>query len=184
MYSVQRLRHSLNANWYIYLVLDLAAVSLLVRLLLSKPVQIYILSIEKELVILFLNLLNIKTINISYNTFIVIHNNIMTIRIVPSCSGIYAVVVFVSSALLMPRISLRSKINAIIIYAPLVFFGNIVRIVSIIAIGSAFGPQAMNIAHNYVGTIFTVTLFATLWLDWFYRSTVALRRNRTIKQIR
>ena len=80
------------------------------------------------------------------------------------CTSTIFTAIFVSAVAAWPSTA-KEKLRGIAIVVPFLFLINLVRIVSLFYIGSAF-PKFLNLAHFFLWQIFLILLTIGLWLLW------------------
>jgi len=171
------IRDSLTRHWYETIILIIIIVSVLASLVYKSPLGHRLLAFERAIVESILTLLGVRVFPMTYNSVLVVKgSNVMTLKIVPSCSSAYPIIAFVVSALLLPRIRLHYRLQALLLYVPLIFLLNILRIVVTVVLGLYLGVEKVQVFHDYVGTLIGIVVFGGMWIYWLNTALVDVFR--------
>jgi exosortase/archaeosortase family protein len=156
-------------HWYVDLAVTLVVVSIIAHLIPYTRLGVALLSAEADSIMRLLGVAGYRTLKIGASSFIVLGSRVLTVRIVPLCSSLYGLLTFAASALLLPGLPLRARMQAAL-YMLLYYAVNITRILAGILIGLRWGLRAFSIYHNYFSILIILVSFAALWTHWFYTS--------------
>lgn len=99
-----------------------------------------------------------------YKNFVVV-NNFPPIEVSAECSGIILLLMFPLVILLMPHVSLPHRLAALL-FLPLLFAGNILRISIDALIGIHTSPDTLIFFHNTVGQVFIFAWAIMIYILW------------------
>jgi len=158
-------------HWYVSFATAFIVATIVIWIIFETPLNRALLEHELGLSAFLLDKIGFKSISIDYNILLVYGGRyVVTVVFTPACSAVYAAIVFVLTAILIPNIGVRQKLNAILVYAPLIFIVNVLRILFLVVIGSLYGIYSLKLFHNYGSTLFFLIIYSILWVDWLYRS--------------
>jgi len=100
------------------------------------------------------------------------------------CTG-WKSMLFVSALILsVPRVPAKKRLWGILIGLPIVYIGNLARILAVVLIWSAYGPAAANVFHDYLWQAGMISLVLAIWISWLVYvgriETTLLKRFRKI----
>jgi exosortase H (IPTLxxWG-CTERM-specific) len=87
-----------------------------------------------------------------------------SVSILNVCNGLEATAIFFATVLAFPT-SLKSKLIGIAIGYPLIFFINLIRIITLFVIGFKL-PNIFETAHYYYAQAFVILATIAIWLFW------------------
>lgn len=93
-----------------------------------------------------------------------IHYGTFSCRVIPECTGIDLIGLFVAAVGAFPS-SWKSKVIGLALGLPTLFALNLIRMVALVHVGSRW-PSALDVAHLYVAPLIVLTATLTLWLMW------------------
>ncbi len=89
--------------------------------------------------------------------------------IIPDCTGWKSMLFLFALVMAVPRISLRKRALGLALGMPLVWFANIARIVSVVALQGSLGTETALLLHDTVfqlGLVGIVLVSWGIWLLW------------------
>ncbi len=160
-------------HWYIDIIIAVFVVSLAASLFFHSWLGLAAIEEEKYLLMLILHHMGIEALDSGPARLLVVGGgHVFTIIIVPVCTGLYGVIVFLFVAIALPFIPLRRKLVAALVYIPLLITFNIARMVIGVLVGIHYGLRAFELYHGTFSTVLTIIVFAILWTHWFYNSVM------------
>jgi exosortase/archaeosortase family protein len=90
--------------------------------------------------------------------------------IIPDCTAWKSMLFLFALVMAVPRIPLKKKAMGLAIGLPLVWFANIARIVSVVALQGSLGTETALLLHDTVFQLGLVGMVLTLWGSWFLLS--------------
>jgi len=174
------IRSSLRRHWYETIIIIIAVVTVLSSLVYRSPLGAKLLALERMVVEAILSSLGVRVFTLTYNSLLVVRgSNVLTLKIVPSCSSAYPILAFLLSAVILPRIRAHYRLQAVLLYVPLIFFLNVLRIVVTVVLGLYLGVEKVQVFHDYVGTLIGIVVFGGMWIYWLNTAlTDVFRRHR------
>lgn len=100
----------------------------------------------------------------TYANGAIVSSSDFTFRVTPECTSIIFTGIFISIVLAWPS-KIREKLIGIAIGIAVLLFLNLVRLITLFYIGSAF-PDFLDIAHFFLWQILMILLTIGLWLLW------------------
>ncbi len=91
------------------------------------------------------------------------------IGIARACTGYRSLFALIALIFAVPRIKIRKKLNAIIVFTPILMITNIIRIYTTLLIGSKIGIRSFEFVHTFLWRetlIFLIILLWVIWLAW------------------
>jgi len=159
------------SHWYVAFATAFIVATIVIWVILETPLKRILLGYELRLSAFLLDKLGFKSISIDYNILLIYGGRyVVTVIFTPECSAVFASIVFVLTAVLIPNIGVRQKLNAVLVYAPLVFTVNVLRMMLLVVIGLLYGIYSLKLFHNYGSALLFLILYSVLWVDWLYRS--------------
>jgi len=161
----------LFSHWYVAFATSFIVATIIIWVILETLLKRVLLEHELGLSAFLLDKIGFKSISIDYNILLVYGGRyVVTVVFTPECSAVFAIIVFVLTAILIPNIGVRRKLNAILIYAPLIFVFNVFRILLLVVIGLLYGIYSLKLFHSYGSTLLFLIVYSILWVDWLYHS--------------
>jgi len=158
-------------HWYVAFATTFIVATIAIWIILETPLRRVLLGYELGLSAFLLDRIGFKSISIDYNILLVYGGKyVVTVIFTPECSAMFATIVFVLTAILIPNIGVRRKLDAILVYAPLIFTINVLRVLLLLVIGLLYGIYSLKLFHDYGSTLFFIVTYSILWVDWLYRS--------------
>lgn len=83
----------------------------------------------------------------------------------PECGGIILFSMFIIGIFLIPGFDIKHKLSALL-FVPILFFGNIIRIVLGIVVGYKYSINAAVLFHNSIGQVLMFLVIIVCYVIW------------------
>jgi len=91
------------------------------------------------------------------------------VGIARACTGYRSFIALAALIFAVPRIPNKKRLLGLIVFAPILFFTNIVRVVSTIWIGATFGLDWFELTHTFLWREGLIALILLMWVVWLLR---------------
>lgn len=106
----------------------------------------------------------IGTPAIPYQHFLVVPN-LPVLEISAECSGVVLMMIFPLIIFLIPGINIRHRLGSLL-FLPILYFGNLLRIVLDVQLGLAYGTTALEFFHDTLGQVFIFLWAIIVYIVW------------------
>lgn len=113
---------------------------------------------------------------------IILQNFEKPIGIARACTGYRSILALTALILATPKIKWKKKLRGILLFAPLLFMLNIVRVYTSVLIAELFGEKWFEIAHTILWREGLIALILILWTLWLLNEKGKLKQ--TIKKVK
>jgi exosortase/archaeosortase family protein len=109
-----------------------------------------------------------------------------TFFIGPDCIGWKSVLAFIALVLATLGASMKKRILGIAIGVPLIYLGNLARIIIVVLVERSYGLEAARVFHDWLWQAGLIALVLLLWLAWLGwerlhpRAVSSLKRHKHI----
>jgi len=150
--------------------LAIIASTIFLELLTFTPLYRIVIIYETHLMTWIYSILKISYVVQGENviTLYRIGKHVITLVLLPSCTGVYAITTFLILISLTPAPQGTNRIRALALGMAILFTANILRIAIAGIVGIELGYNAFMIFHEIFGGAAMLLISATLWLDWLY----------------
>ncbi len=100
----------------------------------------------------------------------------------PDCTGWKSMLCFLALVLATMGATMKKRAAGLVIGIPLIYAGNLARIVGVVLLEDAYGPEAAMAIHDWLWQAGLIALVLLLWLawlrsDWLKKHIIALREK-------
>lgn len=94
------------------------------------------------------------------------------------CTGWKSLLFVFSLIFAVPGIALRKRLWGLVFGLPIIWIGNLARVVGVVLVEKQYGVQAALMIHDYFWQVGLIALVLGIWLSWLY--WVRTRKKKTI----
>ncbi len=100
----------------------------------------------------------------------------------PDCTGWKSMLCFIALVFASLGVSMRKRLLGVAVGIPLIYLGNIARIIVVVGIESAYGLLAAKVFHDWLWQAGLIALVLVLWLGWLRSDDIRSRTAHMLKK--
>jgi exosortase/archaeosortase family protein len=122
---------------------------------------------------------------VSLDGFLIKANDIVFL-ISEDCTGWKSMLFLTAVIFAVPRVSMKKRLVGLVIGIPLIYIGNLARILLVVFAWQGYGLEFANIIHDYFWQAGLISLVLIIWVSWLVwagktKTTLLKRLHKLIK---